>query len=252
MSHHEGAHAVFDETDPHGAGGHGQHASHVIVGPMQLRVTLAILLFFTALTVAFAWAEQWVIATLHIPMPWWVNVAGAMSIAIIKSLLVMAIFMQLRYDNPMNSIIMAFTFAALAVFLTFTGLDLFNRAAVEDWKFRPVHPGGTGRLVIYPYGDGGLVEGKSPVEAARIRHLAALEQRLGSKEAALAEFERQRAENSHAAHAQDHGPLNTPNRSRPVVGRTDALSTSAPAPHGDAHAPGAKPAPGGHAQPAGH
>jgi caa(3)-type oxidase subunit IV len=234
MSHDATPHHAFDETDPHGAGSHGQHGSHVIVGPLQLRIVLAILLFFTGLTVAFAWGEQWVMDTFHVHLPWWVNVVGAMSIATIKALLVMAIFMQLRYDNPMNTIVMAFTFAALACFLVFTGLDLFNRSAVYDWKAGPVKAGGSGNLVTFPYDDSAVSAGKSPTEAAKLRHMAALEARLGSKEAALAEFERQKAENSHAKHGEEpHAAGNSANRSRPVRGRTDALSTQPPpADHG--------------------
>lgn len=238
---HDHSHAptpgAFDEMDPHGYGSHGQHASHVIVGPMQLRLTLTALFIFTFLTVAFAWSEQWAVDTFHITLPWWVNVVGAMSIAVVKALLVMAIFMQLKYDNPMNTILMAFTFAALAVFLTFSGLDLFNRSAVYDWKSGPVVAGGTGNGVKQS-------AGKPIVIAARERHLADLEKRLGSKEAAQAEFAKQEAEalhhgGTHAAHAEPD--VNTGNRSRPRLGRTDALSTAAPT-HGEA-AHGGEPAP---------
>ncbi|MFZ2874450.1 MAG: cytochrome C oxidase subunit IV family protein [Phycisphaerales bacterium] len=237
MAHHAPAPtAEFNELDPHGAGSHGQHASHVIVSPLQLRAVLAILLFFTFLTVGFAWAEQWAVDTFHLTLPWWVNVYGAMGIAVVKALFVMAVFMQLKYDNPMNSIIMAFTFAALAVFIAFTGIDLFNRGAVITWKAGPVHPGGTGDLVSYPYGPPAAA-GTNVVDAAKQRHLKKLEERLGSPQAAMLEFERQRAENSHAPHdTHSEHAGNSASRTRPRVGRTDALEAgakpAAPADHG--------------------
>lgn len=226
MAHHAPASTTdFNELDPHGAGSHGQHASHVIVSPLQLRAVLAILLFFTFLTVGFAWAEQWAVDTFHLSLPWWVNVYGAMSIAVVKALLVMAVFMQLKYDNPMNSILMAFTFAALAVFIALTGIDLFNRDAVIPWKAGPVHPGGTGNLVTFPYGPPAAAD-TNIVDAAKQRHLKQLELRLGSPQAAMLEFDRQRAENSHAAHDShpDHA-ANSASRTRPRAGRTDALDT---------------------------
>lgn len=240
MSHHaDHAPRKFNETDPHGAGSHGQHASHVIVGPMQLRVVLVILLIFTFLTVAFAWGEQWAVDTFHIALPWWVNVYGAMIIAVIKAILVMAVFMQLKYDNPFNSVIMAFTFAALACFLTFTGIDLFNRDSVYEWKAGPVVAGGTGVS---------KTNSKPIIVNAREVHLAELEKRLGSKEAAAAEFARQLAEmndhGDHAEHAATDPNANSANQTRAKVGRSDALaahaaeSEHAPA-HGGAHEPAA-------------
>jgi hypothetical protein len=166
-----------------------------------------------------------------------------MSIAVVKSLLVMAIFMQLRYDNPINSIVMAFTFAALACFLVFTGLDLFNRGRVDDWKAPPVVAGGTGMNVKN-------ADGKPIVVAARERFLKRLEERHG-KDAAAAKFEEVRAT---VVHAHEHGShddgLPSGNRARPRAGLTGALSTEPPASHDHAepHAePHATPAPaGGH------
>src|SRR4051812_27579328 len=130
---------VFDELDPHGFDkGHGHDHGHVIVGPFTLRTILLALLAFTVLTVFLAQAEVWAQNYFHIELPWWVNVFGAMTIAVIKALLVMAFFMQLKYDNPINTVLMCFCFAALATFLGFTGMDLFNRAAVDPIK--NVHP----------------------------------------------------------------------------------------------------------------
>jgi len=139
---------VFDETDPHGQHHHGQHRSHVIVGPAILRTILVFLLFFTALTVATAQLEVWVEHTFNMTLPWWVNVFVAMSIAVVKTILVMAFFMQLKYDNPLNTVLMLFCFFALGLFLLFTGLDLFSRGIVYDFKAGPVIMGGTGKGVV--------------------------------------------------------------------------------------------------------
>lgn len=144
MAHTPAAHESFNELDPHGFEGHGQHASHVIVGPFTLRTVLAFLLLFTVLTVALAQLETAIMGWFDITLPWWVNVAVAMSIAVVKAIMVMAYFMQLKYDNPINTVLMLFTFGALAIFLFFTGLDLFSRGAVDPIKQSQIHAGGTG------------------------------------------------------------------------------------------------------------
>lgn len=149
MAHaHTASPTAFDELDPHSTQAHGQHASHVIVGPFTLRSILAILLLLTALTVGLAQFEVWVEQALGIVLPWWVNVAVAMSIAIVKSVMVMAFFMQLKYDNPINTLLMLFCFFSLGLFLLFTGLDLFSRGAITSYKSGPVIAGGTSRGIV--------------------------------------------------------------------------------------------------------
>lgn len=212
MSHSTPA-ASFNELDPHGS---GQHAHHALVGPFQLRLVLAILLFFTAATVGFAQLEVFIEGIIGGPLPWWVNVAGAMSIAVVKSLLVMAIFMQLRYDNPMNSIIMAFTFAALAVFIVFTGIDLFGRSAVDAYKGPAIKAGGSDEIV----------------KKAKDKMLAKLTERYGA-EGGQAKYEALAHEFSHGHGAGHEAPAwNTPSYSRPRTGHTGALLKDAPAAHG--------------------
>lgn len=149
MSHTPANHAAaFDEVDPHGQHSHGQHDSHVIIGPKTLLAVLAFLLMFTALTVAFARFEIYIQDAFNIMLPWWVNVIGAMTIASIKSLMVMAYFMQLKYDNPINSVAMLLCVFCLCIFLAFTGLDLFTRGNIYDYKAGPVVAGGTGKGII--------------------------------------------------------------------------------------------------------
>src|ERR1051325_10479396 len=177
---------AFDELDPHGFDkGHGHDHGHVIVGPFTLRSVLAFLLIFTVLTVFLAQAEVWAQNYFHIELPWWVNVVGAMSIAVVEAVLVMAFFMQLRYDNPINTVLMLFTFAALATFLGFTGMDLFNRGAVDPQKQSQQISGGTGAGV-----EGS--NGKPMVTAAADRLLGLLKEQLGSEEKAKERFEEMR------------------------------------------------------------
>ncbi len=206
--------AAFNELDPHGAGSHGQHDSHVIVGPFQLRSVLIILLIFTALTVGLAQLEVFIAGFFEITLPWWVNVAVAMSIAVVKSVLVMAIFMQLRYDNPINSILMGFCFFALFLFLFFTGLDLFTRGRIYDFKAGQVVAGGTGSGVA-------TANGKPVVTAAHDRWMEAWGPDKFEK------IKKARKGHGHGHASDDAHATSSANRSRPVTGATGALGAGA-------------------------
>ncbi|MEZ6232694.1 MAG: cytochrome C oxidase subunit IV family protein [Phycisphaerales bacterium] len=130
----------FIQDDPHHEGHHG----HTIV-PWQVLVgVLVVLLAFTALTVSAAQAEKWIAASFDVILPNWVNVLVAMSIAVVKGVLVMMYFMQLRYDKPFNTIIMLFCFLAFGLFLGFTALDLRSRDMIEPWKMDQISAGGMG------------------------------------------------------------------------------------------------------------
>lgn len=148
----------FNESNPHGE----QHHGHPIIPPITLTTVLGILLFFTVLTVGLAQFEVWIQGYFHIVLPHWVNIAIAMSIATVKAVMVMAIFMQLRYDNRMNTVVMLFTFFAVGLFLFFSGLDLFTRDRVTPWKAQYVVQGGTGFMVSQ-------ANNKPIVEAAKDR-----------------------------------------------------------------------------------
>lgn len=129
-------------TDSHGHDSHGDHG-HKIVGPIILRSVLAILLVFTVLTVGQAQFEQWFQGQFDFMFPKWVNIVVVMAIASVKAALVMAYFMQLRYDNPLNTMIMAFCYFAVVIFIGFTSMDLLTRDRVTPWKSGPVVAGGT-------------------------------------------------------------------------------------------------------------
>lgn len=214
--------ATFNELDPHGAGSHGQHDSHVIVGPFQLRSVLIILLIFTALTVGLAQLEVFIAGFFEITLPWWVNVVVAMSIAVVKSVLVMAIFMQLRYDNPINSILMGFCFFALFLFLFFSGLDLFTRGRIYDFKATQVVAGGTGAGVA-------TANGKPVVVAAHDRWMEIWGPDKFEK------IKKSRKGHGHGHGHDDGHAVSSANRSRPLVGSTGALGAGADAGHGASH-----------------
>ncbi|MDX2131686.1 MAG: cytochrome C oxidase subunit IV family protein [Planctomycetota bacterium] len=234
--------APFDQTDPHGT---GSHASHVIVGPMALRTVLAILLVFTALTVGFAQAEQWAASYFNVSLPGWINIVGAMTIATIKAVLVMAIFMQLRYDNALNTLIMAVTFSALAIFVGMTAIDLLGRDRVYEFKSGQITPGGTGDQVA-------TANGRPMVVAAKERYLGVLRERVIAMHPELADAANAAALDArvqamylehkgiikHSAHhAHDDDGLNTPNRTRPRTGLSGSLQTDAPAHDDHSHGP---------------
>jgi cytochrome c oxidase subunit IV len=221
MAHAPAAH--FDELDPHGASHKGQHKAHVIVGPFTLRTVLAILLFFTVLTVAQAQAEIYISHALDVEFPRWVNIAFCMGIAVVKALLVMGYFMQLKYDNPINSVVMAFTFLGLALFLGFTSLDLGARGSVYAWKVPNPVAGGT--LEVTKKAHDALAGRLSTQEFARIHAIIT---------------------HDHAAHEDT---ASGPQRSRARTGLSGALDAT-DSHYTDSH----EAAPAGHtpAAPAGH
>src|SRR6185295_5729046 len=94
----EGTHAIH----PAGAVDAEHHHGHVIVPASTLMAVLILLLFFTLLTVGASQAEEIIATTFHVIIPAWVNVCVALSIAVVKTTLVVLFFMQLKYDNPTN------------------------------------------------------------------------------------------------------------------------------------------------------
>lgn len=138
MTSHTESHA--EHFDAHGHKDHG----HVIVSVATLRLVLTALLFFTLLTVGAAKAELWIAETFHVVIPQAINVLVALSIATVKTILVVTFFMQLKYDNPLNTMIFVFTILTVAFFLGFTTLDLGNRGTLDRTKSVYIKPGGTG------------------------------------------------------------------------------------------------------------
>lgn len=214
-THHAATADAFNELDPHGASHHGQHSAHVIVGPFTLRVVLAILLVFTVLTVGQAQLELFLQDLLHMTFPLWVNASVVLGIATVKGLLVMAYFMQLRYDNPMNTIVMLFCFFALGLFFLFTGLDLFNRGTVYADKQQQIISGGvwTGNKAIAENAKENAIAKWGPDEYKRIQSVIM----------------------AHKHHVNLGEDMTSSSRSRNKSGYTDALDTTAPAPSEHGH-----------------
>lgn len=140
MTSHAPAHSHAEAFDAHGHKDHG----HTIVSVATLRTVLALLLFFTLLTVGATVVEVWIAETFNVLIPQWVNVFVALSIAAVKTTIVVMFFMQLKYDNPLNTMIFVFTLLTVCFFLGFTALDLGNRGTLDRFKSGQITPGGTG------------------------------------------------------------------------------------------------------------
>jgi cytochrome c oxidase subunit 4 len=127
---------------------HGHSAGHHhILSGVTLSAVLAILLFFTVATVGAANFEKWVATEFNLTLPLWINVFIALSIATVKSILVLAFFMNLKNDNPVNSLIFGFTILAFALFMFFTIVDLGSRGLISPFKAPQIVAGGTGANV---------------------------------------------------------------------------------------------------------
>lgn len=243
-----GAHgdqSAFDEINPH----HEPHAEHVIVSPFTNRVVLAILLVFTFATVGAANFESWIQDTFHILLPTWLNVFIALSIATIKAILVVLYFMQLRFDNLINSLIFCFSLFAFSLFLGFTAIDLGNRSKIYDFKAHEIIAGGAGESNKTVAGDlqTGRNAGAESITAFRARQrmeaLAAQFVAAGdpadvAKQKAQVEYARELAEAIHHRHGSHAAPTvdrSTGGASRPRSGTTPGLY--------DAKDPAADPAP---------
>jgi len=152
------------EFDAHGHKDHG----HVIVSSATLRLVLLALLFFTLLTVGAAQFEGWISEVFNVAIPNWFNVAVCLTIASIKTILVVLFFMQLKFDNPLNSMIFIFTIVTVAFFLGFTMLDLGNRDTLDPIKARYVQEGGMGLGNTY-VAKGSVDEGQTiPITVAAV------------------------------------------------------------------------------------
>ena len=149
MSHAAAAQIPDDaHGHPHGqADGHAHHGHHIVPRRVLLTV-LALLMFFTLLTVGAAQVEYYISVQFNVIIPQWINVAVALSIAAVKCVIVAAYFMQLKYDNPLNTLVMAFTIFTLAFFLGFIMIDLGNRDAIYAYKMKQIVAGGSGNIVV--------------------------------------------------------------------------------------------------------
>lgn len=230
MAAHAHPTAPLDQMDPH----HDiAHHGHVIISPRTLVSVLLALLFFTLITVGASRAEIWFDHTFGVPVPQIVNVLIALSIAVVKTVLVAMFFMQLRYDNPLNSLVLLFCLFAFALFLFFSMTDLGTRGILYPYKSGEIQQGGMGGDMQVKDAQGnvrsGINTGTSGIVAwakqRRIEQIAELNQQGKlTPPLAVGETPEQRlekeAEEEHAKHGGGHKhevAESTANRSVPAT-----------------------------------
>ena len=105
-----------NDTHSHGEGGHGHH---VVPAKVYFGVFGA-LLILTVVTVAVSRVDLGP-----------ANMLVAMLVATVKASLVCMFFMQLKYDERLNTIIFVFGLIFVALFFLFTMLDVFSRGFLD-------------------------------------------------------------------------------------------------------------------------
>jgi cytochrome c oxidase subunit 4 len=197
--------------------GHHEHG-HAIVSIWTLRSVFGALIFFTLLTAGAAYLEEFISYSFDLQFPQMVNVVVAMSIAVVKAALVVTFFMQLKYDNPTNSVVLFFTLFAVMLFLLFTLLDLDKRATIDFYKSGEIVYGGTGVDTPMPI----AVDAREQAEKGN--------------------------DKSYLLHEHHHEPVySSPELSRPVTAVTlEGYAAEPGAPEGHGEAPAAPAAEGGH------
>lgn len=243
----------LDQSDPH----HElPHHGHVILRTSTLVAVLSALLVLTVLTVASSRAEVWIASTFHVEIPHLVNVLIALSIAVVKCILVAMFFMQLKYDNPLNTIVFLFCLFAFALFLFFSMTDLGARGTIYKFKDGEIKRGGLGisteRTIKDPSGGEikkGINTGQDGIVAwAKQRRIALigdlnargeLQPPLEIGELPEARYEKEFARfHSHGAHGHEGPELSSASRSiPPSPGPTPNLYSPKPAAadHGHGH-----------------
>jgi cytochrome c oxidase subunit IV len=187
--------------DPHGNVKH----EHVILSvPLLLSVLIA-LLVLTILTVAASRAETAISAQLNIVIPQWVNVLIAMSIAVVKAVIVAMFFMQLKYDNKLNAVVVVVCLGCVGLFLGFSAVDLGYRGIINPIEQHDIQPGGTG-----------IKGSRTPViEVARQNEM----ERVIAEEG-VAAWEAMVAEHHGDAHGHEAAHWSSSQKSRPQHGPT--------------------------------
>ncbi|MDX2016306.1 MAG: cytochrome C oxidase subunit IV family protein [Planctomycetota bacterium] len=206
--------------------GDGHSHGHKIMPLLTLRAVLAVLLVLTGLTVFAAVGEQWVMNTFDVTLPGWVNLVVALSIATVKGVLVLAYFMQLKYDNPINTCVFLFCMLGFFLFLGFTAIDLGNRDLVYSYKSGEIQKGGMGGLVRQTSAGTETVQGNM-TSYVRTKMI----EKMGGDMKAFSEAEAAAHAKSHAKHKEHAPEVSSAGMSRPRSGLSGALETAeSPAP----------------------
>ncbi len=106
-----------------------EQAHHTSHSPLPYLLTLIALLILTGITVGAAYVDFGSST---------VNIIIAMLIATFKASLVALIFMHLRHDKPLNSIIFVSSLIFLGILLGFCLIDLNSRERVYPTGLRKV------------------------------------------------------------------------------------------------------------------
>jgi len=180
MSHEAKPNAGYNWADPHHF--HGDHddqdghGGHHVTSWQLLVSILLLLLFFTGLTIFSAEAERWAIG-LGIPISHFWNVMIALSIALVKSIFVCMFFMHLKNDNPLNTMILLTTLFVFGLFILFTGIDLNERDAINEFKAELIVAGGTGTGMA----PGGGNFGQTITNSVKQRHIDEIAEKIAAK-----------------------------------------------------------------------
>ncbi|MCX6588008.1 MAG: cytochrome C oxidase subunit IV family protein [Acidobacteria bacterium] len=108
-----------------------EQAHHTSHSPLPYLLTLIALLILTGVTVGAAYVDFGSST---------VNIIIAMLIATVKASLVALIFMHLRHDKALNSIIFVSSLIFLGILLGFCMIDLGSRERVYPTGLRKVDP----------------------------------------------------------------------------------------------------------------
>ena len=246
MSH---SHQPHQRTDPEGLtldphGEHEEHHGHVIVSFWTLTAVLTVLLVFTVLTVAFSRGEMWAAHTFNVDIPQWVNISIALSIAVVKGILVLLFFMQLKYDNKVNAVIFSACLFCVALFLGFSMIDLGSRGTIYEFKSAQIEKGGNGvglsKVVIDPEtGKPKLDKDGKPVTEAITGSIVAFSANRYIAEHGMEDWkERGEFLRSHGEVEPTPEVVSDANQSRPRRGLTPGLFDQAPKPAASEHGGG--------------
>lgn len=127
----------------HHDGGH-----HLHVTPFwPMMIVFVVLLGLTALTVWTANIHYVTVGNTTIEIGATAHILIALAIAALKSGLVLAYFMHLLYDKAVNTIIVASTLFAIALFIGLTLMDISVRDDIQEVEYGEVVTGGTTQVI---------------------------------------------------------------------------------------------------------
>ncbi len=121
---------------------------HAHVSPFwSMFWVFVILLVLTVLTVWSSNIHELQFGNTLIEFGGTAHIVTAMTIAVVKSVLVAAFFMHLLYDKPMNTVIVGATIFAACLFIGFTLADSATRKIYAPTENTIIMPGGTKQVV---------------------------------------------------------------------------------------------------------